>query len=161
VIGGPLYYTFDHRGIHFIVLDNTSDPAPILGAGQLDWLKSDLAKQPKDAPIVVFTHRPLFPLFPQWDWATRDGQAAIDALLRHTNVTVFYGHIHHEHHYRTGHIDHHAARAVMFPLSPVGTAPQKTQLPWNAALPYEGLGFRSVHAGAGAPRPTELPIAAG
>ena len=25
-------------------------------------------------PIVVLTHRPLFPLLPQWDWATRDGR---------------------------------------------------------------------------------------
>ena len=101
VIGGPLYYTFDHRGIHFIVLDNTSDPAPVLGAKQIEWLKADLARTAKDAPIVVFTHRPLFPLSPQWDWATRDGQDAIDALLGHRHVTVFYGHIHHEHHYRT------------------------------------------------------------
>ena len=31
VFGGPLHYTFDHKGVHFIVLDNTSDPAPILG----------------------------------------------------------------------------------------------------------------------------------
>ena len=161
VIGGPLHYTFDHKGIHFIVLDNTSDPAPVLGAKQIDWLKADLAKQPKDAPIVVFTHRPLFSLLPQWDWATRDGQTAIDAMSGHTNVTVFYGHIHHEHHYRTGHIEHHAARAIMFPLSPVGTAPQKTQLPWDAAQPYKGLGFRSVHAGGGAPRPTEHSIPAG
>ena len=161
VIGGPLYYTFDHKGIHFIVLDNTSDPAPILGAKQIEWLKADLARQQKDAPIVVFTHRPLFALSPQWDWATRDGQQAVDALLEYTNVTVFYGHIHHEHHHRTGHIEHHAARAVMFPLSPLGTAPQKTQLPWDPAQPYKGLGFRAVQAGNGAPRITEYPIRAG
>ena len=161
VIGGPLHYAFDHKGIHFIVLDNTSDPSPILGAQQIEWLKADLARQAKDAPIVVFTHRPLFPLSPQWDWATRDGQAAVDALLGHANVTVFYGHIHHEHHYRTAHIEHHAARAVMFPLSPVGTAPQKTQLPWDAAEPYKGLGFRSVRAGAGAAVATEHGIRAG
>src|SRR5262245_7573121 len=80
VIGGPLYYAFDHKGVHFIVLDNTSDPAPILGAKQIDWLKADLARQKPDAPIVVLTHRPLFPLYPQWDWATRDGEAAIAAL---------------------------------------------------------------------------------
>ena len=41
VIGGPLYYTFDHKGVHFIVLDNTSDPAPILGVRQLEWLKAN------------------------------------------------------------------------------------------------------------------------
>ena len=62
VIGGPLYYVFDHKGIHFVVLDNTSDPAPILGAKQIDWLKADLARQKTDTPIVVLTHRPLFEL---------------------------------------------------------------------------------------------------
>jgi 3',5'-cyclic AMP phosphodiesterase CpdA len=148
VIGGPLHYTFDHKGIHFIVLDNCSDPAPLLGEQQIVWLKADLAQQKADAPIVVLTHRPLFPLLPQWDWATRDGMAAVDALTAYRNVTVFYGHIHHEHHHRTGHIEHHAAKAVMFPLSPVGTAPQKTQLPWDAAQPFKGLGFRSVQASA-------------
>ena len=144
VFGGPLYYSFDHRGLHFIVLDNTSDPAPILGEKQLDWLRTHLASRDRDAPIVVLTHRPLFPLLPQWDWNTRDGQAAIDLLMPFKNVTVFYGHIHHEHHHRTGHIEHHAAMSPMFPLSPVGTAPQKTQLPWDAAQPYKGLGFRAV-----------------
>ena len=160
VIGGPLYYTFEHEGVHFIVLDNTSDPAPILGARQIEWLKADLAKQKADAPIVVLTHRPLFPLYPQWDWATRDGQAAIDALTPFRNVTVFYGHIHHEHHHRTGHIEHHASTAVMFPLSPVGTMPQKTQLPWDAAQPYKGLGYRSVEASASgaAPKLRERPL---
>ena len=34
----------------------------------------------------------------------------------------------------------------MFPLSPLGTAQQKTQLPWDVAQPYKGLGFRAVHA---------------
>lgn len=161
VIGGPLYYTFDHKGVHFIVLDNTSDPAPILGAAQIAWLKADLAGRAPDAPIVVLTHRPLFPLSPQWDWATRDGMQAVDALMPFRNVTVFYGHIQHEHHFRTGHIAHHATKAIMFPLSPVGTAPQKTQLPWNAALPYDGLGFRSVRAGGSiaVPQIRELPLA--
>lgn len=159
VIGGPLNYTFEHKGVHFIVLDNTSDPAPILGAKQIEWLKADLASQAKDAPIVVFTHRPLFPLYPQWDWATRDGDAAVDALMGHTNVTVFYGHIHHEHHHRTGHIEHHAARSIMFPLAEVGAAAQKTQVPWLAGEPYKNLGFRSVQAGGAAPALREIPLA--
>jgi len=160
IIGGPLYYTYDHKGVHFIVLDNISDPAPILGEKQIEWLKADLARQKTDAPIVVLTHRPLFPLYPQWDWATRDGMQAVDALMPYKNVTVFYGHIHHEHHHRTGHIEHHASRAIMFPLSPVGTAPAKTQLPWDAARPFNGLGFRTVEAGAGGagPKMWEQPL---
>jgi 3',5'-cyclic AMP phosphodiesterase CpdA len=161
VIGGPLHYTFDHDGVHFIVLDNTSDPAPLIGPAQLAWLKTDLSSLPVDAPIVVLTHRPLFPLYPQWDWATRDGPAAIELLMPYRNVTVFYGHIHHEHHHRTGHIAHHAATAVMFPLSPVGTAPQKTQLPWDSSQPFKGLGFRSVQTGSRSAAATlrEIPLA--
>ena len=139
VFGGALNYSFDHKGVHFIVLDNTSQPAPVLGEAQLDWLKKDLAGRPPEAPIVVLTHRPLFALSPEWDWATRDGDAAIALLSAHRNVAVFYGHIHHEHHRMTGHIGHHSAMSVMFPLSPLGTAAQKTQLPWDAAQPFKGL----------------------
>jgi 3',5'-cyclic AMP phosphodiesterase CpdA len=149
--GAPLYYTFDHKGVHFIVLDNTSDPAPILGDKQLAWLRTHLASRDRKAPIVVLTHRPLFALSPQWDWNTRDGTQALELLTPFTHVTVFYGHIHHEHHHRTGHIEHHAAMSPMFPLSPLGTAAQKTQLPWDPAQPYKGLGFRTVRASPGAP----------
>jgi 3',5'-cyclic AMP phosphodiesterase CpdA len=144
--GETLRYTFEHKGIHFIVLDNTSDPAPILGEKQVEWLRADLSRLKKDQPIVVLTHRPLFSMYPQWDWATRDGQQAIDLLLPFDNVTVFYGHIHHEHHQRTGHIAHHAAQSLMFPLAPMGTVEKKTQVPWSAASPYKNLGWRDVHA---------------
>ncbi len=144
--GNTLRYTFDHKGIHFIVLDNTSDPAPVLGAAQIEWLRADLAQQKPDQPIVVLTHRPLFSLYPQWDWATRDGDQAIALLMPFKNVTVFYGHIHHEHHHMTGHIAHHATTSTMFPLGPVGTVEKKTQTPWNPAKPYAGLGWRAVQA---------------
>ena len=77
---GETHYTFDHKGVHFIVLDNVSDPGASLGQGQLDWLAADLRAQPADARIVVFTHRPLFDLYPSWDWATRDGARAIEIL---------------------------------------------------------------------------------
>lgn len=149
LFGETLRYTFDHKGIHFIVLDNTSDPAPILGDKQLEWLKADLAKLKHDQPIVVLTHRPLFAMYPQWDWSTRDGDKAIDLLMPFKNVTVFYGHVHHEHHFKTGHIGHHAAMSTMFPLAPVGTVEKKTQVPWNAATPYRGLGWRGIVANTG------------
>ncbi len=160
VFGGALNYTFDHGGVHFIVLDNTSQPAPVLGEAQLDWLRSDLAGRAKDAPIVVLTHRPLFPLYPQWDWATRDGDAAIALLSGHDNVTVFYGHVHHENHFMTGRIAHHAALSVMFPLAPVGSVEQKTQVPWDDARPFKGLGWRSIDLRAARAVPREQSIAA-
>jgi Calcineurin-like phosphoesterase len=143
---GDLHYTFDHNGVHFIVLDNVSDPMAAVGERQIQWLQADLKQQDKDARIVVLTHRPLFDLAPDWDWATRDGGAVIDALMPHPNVTVLYGHIHQEHHHMTGHIAHHAAKSLMWALPEPGSVPKKAQIPWNAAEPYKGLGFRDVEA---------------
>ncbi|HEY7986532.1 MAG TPA: metallophosphoesterase, partial [Methylophilaceae bacterium] len=122
---GDTHYTFEHKGIQFIVLDNVSDPTAALGTDQLAWLKKVLDGYSKDQNIVVFTHRPLFDLYPQWDWATRDGQAAIDLLMPYNNVTVFYGHIHQENHHMTGHIAHHSAQSLMFPLPVAGSQPKR------------------------------------
>jgi 3',5'-cyclic AMP phosphodiesterase CpdA len=141
---GKLHYSFDHKGVHFVVLDNVSDPTAVVGDAQLSWLKADVAKVAKTAPVVVLTHRPLFDLYPSWDWATRDAAGVIDALTPHANVTVFYGHIHQEHHHMTGHIPHHAAKSLMFPLPPAGSVPKKAPVPWDPAEPYRGLGFREV-----------------
>jgi calcineurin-like phosphoesterase family protein len=143
---GRTYYTFDHRGVHFIVIDNVSDPSALIGEEQLAWLRTDLQQHKRDAPIVVFTHRPLFDLYPQWDWATRDGAKAIELLMPYQNVTVFYGHIHQENHHMTGHIAHHSAKGLMFPLPAPGSVPKRVPIPWDPAHPYQGLGFRSVDA---------------
>jgi 3',5'-cyclic AMP phosphodiesterase CpdA len=145
---GRTHYSFDHKGVHFIALDNVSDPGASIGQAQLDWLASDLATQPAEAPIVVFTHRPLFDLYPAWDWATRDGAKAVELLMPHRNVTVFYGHIHQEHHFMTGHIAHHAAKSLVFPLPAPGSQPKRAPLAWDPAQPYRGLGFREVEGGA-------------
>ena len=143
---GPTNYTFEHKGVHFIVLDNVSDPSAQLGVAQLAWLDADLKKQAKDTRIVVFAHRPLFDLYPQWDWATRDGAKAVDLLMPYANVTVFYGHIHQEHHHMTGHIAHHSAKSLIFPLPVAGSQPKRTPLAWDPVQPYRGLGFREVEA---------------
>ena len=163
IFGPNNYYSFDHKGVHFIAVDNVSDPAARIGAAQLAWLKADLDKQAKDAPIVVLTHRPLFDLMPQWDWATRDGAQAIDMLMPYRNVTVFYGHIHQEHHHMTGHIAHHAAKSLIFALPAPASQPKRTPLAWDAAQPYRGMGFREVDA---QPSPLryvidELPVVTG
>ena len=143
---GKLNYTFDHKGVHFIVLDNVSDPGAIVGDAQLEWLQSDLKGLKPDAPIVVLTHRPLFDLYPQWDWTTVDAKGVIDSLMPYKNVTVFYGHIHQEHHYMTGHIAHHAAKSLMFPLPAPGSVPKRAPIPWDAAAPYKGIGYREIEA---------------
>ncbi|WP_375540452.1 metallophosphoesterase family protein [Rugamonas apoptosis] len=160
---GSTHYSFDHKGVHFIALDNVSDPGARIGEAQLAWLKTDLATQRPDAPIVVLTHRPLFDLEPKWDWATRDGAQAVALLMPYANVTVFYGHIHQEHHRMTAHIAHHAAKSLIFPLPVPGSQAMRTPLPWDPAAPGKGLGWREVDAD---PRQasyqiTELPVAKG
>ena len=160
---GALHYTFDHKGIHFIVLDNVSDPTGSLGDAQLQWLRTDLARLDREQAIVVFTHRPLFDLSPQWDWATRDGAEAVAVLTPFEYVTVFYGHIHQEHHHLTGHIPHHAAKSLMFPLPAPGSVPKKAPIPWDPTKPYNGLGFRTVQVKAGGKEYplTEWPVVKG
>jgi len=152
---GPTHYAFDHKGVHFIALDNVSDRAARIGNEQLGWLKADLEKRKRDDRIVVLTHRPLFPLYPQWDWATRDGEQALELLMPYRKVVVFYGHIHQEHHFKTGHIEHHSAKSLIFPLPAPGSMPKREPIKWDAGQPYRGLGYREVEAQA---EPVAYPI---
>jgi hypothetical protein len=155
---GQTHYSFDHKGVHFIAIDNVSEASGLIGDAQLDWLAKDLAPIPRDAPIVVLTHRPLFDLYPQWDWATKDGARALDAFAGRPNVTVFYGHIHQEHHHTTGLITHHSARSLVFPLPAPGTVAKKAPLPWDAASADHGLGYRAVKLAGGKSKADEIPF---
>ena len=140
---GATHYTFDHKGLHFIVLDNVSDAKGVIGDAQLAWLADDLAKLSSTQPIVVLTHRPLFDLQADWGWSTGDGARALDLLMPFRNVTVFYGHIHQENTHMTGHIAHHAAKSLIFPLPPPGS-PDHKPVAWDTAQPYRGLGWRLI-----------------
>lgn len=164
--GGAMYktmfgvsnYSFDHKGVHFVALDNVSDPNGLIGEEQLQWLHADLARHDKEQPIVVFAHRPLFDLYPAWDWATNDGAKAIDILMPYEYVTVFYGHIHQEHHHMTGKIAHHAAESLIFPFPPAGSQPQKKPVAWNPTHPFKGLGFVSAQTQGNGFKPVTNPI---
>lgn len=62
------------------MLDNVSDPKGRLGENQLQWLEADVKRQCPNAQIIVLAHRPLFELYPQWDWWTGDGAQAVNIL---------------------------------------------------------------------------------
>ena len=155
---GELYQAFEHEGVHFIALDNASAPGGALGEAQLSWLAQEVTRVPADAPLVVLAHRPLFDLYPEWDWATADGARAIEVISRHANTTVFYGHIHQEHHHTTGQITHHSARSLIFPLPAPGSVPKRAALPWDASSGDHGLGYRSVRVAGESPTLTEVPF---
>jgi len=60
---GKRYYSFDHKGWHFIILDAIyrSPEGRYIGKiddEQVNWLKEDLQKLDKETPIAVSTHIP-------------------------------------------------------------------------------------------------------
>jgi 3',5'-cyclic AMP phosphodiesterase CpdA len=146
---GPTYYSFDHRGVHFIALDNVSGGKPVVGAEQLAWMKSDLARFPATAPIVVFTHRPLFDLKPEWEWFTSDGDEVLAALAPYENVTILYGHIHRENFHQQGNAKLYAARSLIFAFPDPETTTMKKPIPFDKDQPFKNLGIRMVQRGAG------------
>jgi 3',5'-cyclic AMP phosphodiesterase CpdA len=145
---GESHYSFDHKGVHFVALDNVSRGRPEVGAEQLAWLKADVARFPKTAPIVLFTHRPLFDLKPEWEWFTADGDDVMNVLAPYENVTVLYGHIHRHHLQQNGKVKHYAARSLIFAFNDPATNEDKKQLPFNKDDPFKELGIRQVTANA-------------
>ena len=83
---GEPTYSFDHKGVHFVVLnsviekdfwtergmtpmqrmqtvaglDNGIQSRFKVGAEQRSWLENDLAVRSNDAPLIVFSHSPLY-----------------------------------------------------------------------------------------------------
>ena len=95
---GEGWYSFDHKGVHFIglvnVLNLKAGGLGVLGHEQLDWLKEDVAGLAASTPIVVFAHVPLWTVYPEWGWGTDDAEQALGYLKRFGSVTVLNGHIH-------------------------------------------------------------------
>jgi 3',5'-cyclic AMP phosphodiesterase CpdA len=143
------YYSFDHRGIHFVALDNVSRAKPEIGPEQLEWMEKDLARFPKTAPIVVFTHRPLFDLKPEWEWFTSDGDQVMNILAPYENVTVLYGHIHRDHEHTEGTSRHYAARSLIFAFPDPQQSPQKKPIPFDKDHPFKNLGIRVINETSG------------
>jgi 3',5'-cyclic AMP phosphodiesterase CpdA len=87
-----MYYSFDLGGWHIVSLDSvTFATGGAKAKAQLDWLKKDLAANPK-SPIIAYWHYPFF------SNAKHGGQPAMkpfwDALYAHGPAIVFTGHNH-------------------------------------------------------------------
>ena len=141
---GESHYSFDHKGVHFIALDNVSQGRPNVGPEQLAWLKKDIARFSTTTPLVVFTHRPLFDLRPDWEWFTGDGDEVMNLLTPYENVTVLYGHIHRHHEHTQGHATHYAARSLIFAFPDPTAGVPKTPVPFDPQKPFANLGVRAL-----------------
>ena len=121
---GNGWYSFDHKGVHFIGLNNVLqiDAMGKLGAEQLRWLKNDLASLSASMPIVIFAHIPLWMVYPEWGWGTQDGAEALSYLKGFGSVTVLNGHIHQIVQKVEGNIAFHTATSTAFPQPAPGTS---------------------------------------
>ncbi len=106
---GPRYYSFDHKGWHFITLDDI-----VLTEGrsyggridsiQLEWLKKDIGQIADTIPVAVMVHVPLVTTLSQWYGGgtnANNNKIAIEnseeviRLFKNKNLRlILQGHIH-------------------------------------------------------------------
>src|SRR5205085_3153909 len=145
---GAGWYSFDHKGVHFIGLVNVVNLKPggmgSLGHEQLEWIEDDLKGKSKSTPLVVFAHIPLWAVYPQWGWGTSDSEQALGYLRRVGSVTVLNGHIHQVLQKVEGNVTFHTAMSTAFPQPEPGKAPNPGPLTVPAEKLRSMLGLTSV-----------------
>jgi 3',5'-cyclic AMP phosphodiesterase CpdA len=159
---GDDHYSFDHKGIHFVVLnsvvekdfwtakgytpeermaivsgldDNRQSPFEV-GEAQRAWLKQDLAGVDKKTPVIVFSHSPLYKLYKPWNFWTDDAEQVQALLKPFETVSVVHGHTHQLLTNRIGNIDFHGmlSTAWPWPYAPEGLPEYTVQM--NRADPF-------------------------
>lgn len=106
---GKTYYSFDHKGVHFIVLDSVQaadrDYEGRVDAKQLQWLRTDLAALAPQAPVLVVTHIPLVTSadaylprdlkpHPHFQLSVVNSSEVISLFAGHNVLAVLQGHTH-------------------------------------------------------------------
>ena len=143
---GTGWYSFDHKGVHFAGLVNVVqlEGMGMLGRDQLDWLETDLKGVASSTPVVLFAHIPLWTVYPEWGWGTKDGAEALSFTKRFGSVTVLNGHIHQIMQKVEGNVTFHTARSVAFPQPAPGKAPSPGPLVVPAGDLRSVLGIAEV-----------------
>jgi Icc protein len=143
---GRGWYSFTHKGVHFIGLNNCQqvDAMGKMGDDQVAWLKSDLASLSASTPIVIFAHIPLWMVYPEWGWGTPDAAEALTYLKRFGSVTVLNGHIHQVVQKVEGNVAFHTATSTAFPQPAPGSAPHAGPMVVPAGKLKSVLGITEV-----------------
>lgn len=136
---GSGWYSFDHKGVHFIGLVNVMNLKAgglgSLGSEQLEWMEDDVKHLKSSTPIVVFAHVPLWSIYPEWGWGTEDSAQALAYLKKFGSVTVLNGHIHQIMQKVEGRVSFHTAMSTAFPQP----QPGKADSPGPMKVPAEQL----------------------
>jgi len=154
---GPHYYSFDHKGVHFVVLnsiltydewtherwptaeqrmlemaglDNPNGSPFMVGEKQRQWLAKDLEGVAKTTPIVLFSHSPIQKIYKGWNFWTEDAEEVQALLQPYSDATVVYGHVHQIQYNQIGNISFHAVMATAWPWPyPQSYAQAESMLP--------------------------------
>ena len=144
---GEGWYSFDHKGVHFVGLVNVVKLEGLgkLGESQLAWLADDLKARTASTPVVVFAHIPLWTVSAEWGWGTADSEQALGLMKRFGSVTVLNGHIHQAMQKVEGNVAFHTAMSTAFPQPAPGSAaaPGPMKVPDDRLRKV--LGIREVH----------------
>ncbi len=91
-VGDP-YYSFDRRGVHFVVIDNSAGaggPTQPLPDEQYQWLANDLSQHESARATLVFCHKPFFFA----SLGVGKPHRLHDLFLAHGVDVVYSGHFH-------------------------------------------------------------------
>jgi 3',5'-cyclic AMP phosphodiesterase CpdA len=142
------YYSFDHKGVHFVALINVLNFQPgglgALGRDQLAWLAADLEGRSASTPVVVFAHMPLWNVYSPWGWGTADAETALMHLRRFGSVAILNGHIHQVIQKTEGNVTFHTARSTAYPQPAPGDGPGPGPLKVAPDRLLKSLGLTSV-----------------
>ena len=143
---GDGWYSFDIAGVHVVALVNTLNLKKLghLGVDQLDFVRKDVAGLSNDTPIVVFSHIPLFAMYPDWGWGTDDATQALSYLRRFSSVTCLNGHVHQLFSKTEGNITFYSGTTTAYPLPHPGDAPAPKPVTLPAGKLRDALGIREV-----------------
>jgi len=143
---GDGWYSFDIAGVHIIGLVNTLNMQKLghLGADQLEFVEKDVAGLSSDTPIIVFSHIPLFAMYPDWGWGTDDATQALSYLKRFSSVTCLNGHVHQLFSKTEGNVTFYSATTTAYPLPAPGQGPAPKPVTLPAGKLRDALGIREV-----------------
>lgn len=144
---GTGWYSFNHKGVHLVGLNNVTQTEGMgkIGDEQLEWLERDLKGVSTSTPVVIFAHIPLWSVYPEWGWATSDSERAMSYLKRFGSVTILNGHIHQIMQKVEGNATFHTAMSTAFPQPAPGSAPAPGPMKVPAERLRSVLGLTDVH----------------
>lgn len=144
---GTGWYSFNHKGVHLVGLNNVTQTEGMgkIGDEQLEWLERDLKGISTSTPVVIFAHIPLWSIYPDWGWSTSDSERAMSYLKRFGSVTILNGHIHQIMQKVEGKTTFHTAMSTAFPQPAPGSAPAPGPMKVPAERLRSVLGVTDVH----------------